>query len=69
MAGEDLTYSEKLARATVMLMIERRGAEQEENLRSELLLARAGFGAGDIADLLGKRPGAVRMAIKRAQTG
>jgi DNA-directed RNA polymerase specialized sigma24 family protein len=68
MPSEDLTYSEKLARAMVMLMIERRGTEQEESLRSELLLTRAGFSAGDIADLLGKQPGAVRMAIKRART-
>jgi DNA-directed RNA polymerase specialized sigma24 family protein len=69
MADEDLTYLEKLARATVMLMIERRGTEHEESLRSELLLARAGFGAAEIADLLGKQTGAVRMAIKRARTG
>ena len=68
MAGEALSYQDKLARATLILLLEQRGSEQEQQQRSELLLAQAGFNAGEIADLLGKQPGAVRMALKRART-
>ena len=41
-------------------------AQPEEREKPEILLARAGFGAREIAQLLGKNPAAVAKSIQRA---
>jgi DNA-directed RNA polymerase specialized sigma24 family protein len=66
-ATTDVTYTDKVARATLILMIEQRSEEQQSQLRNELLLARAGFSAPEIAEILDKQASAVRMALSRAR--
>ena len=57
-----------LARSTKALLLVQLQAQVEPDSREkpEVLLARAGFGAKDIAALLGKNPAAVAKAIQRA---
>ena len=67
MPSDELPYRDKIAKATLMLLLEQRSEEQQRELRAELLLERAGFTFTETADLLGKQPSAVRMAISRAR--
>jgi DNA-directed RNA polymerase specialized sigma24 family protein len=67
--ASDSEYEGKVRKATLMLMLETRSPELEAELRSEVLLERAGFGASEIAELLGKQSGAVRMTLSRARKG
>ena len=50
-----------LLRAVALLLI----ADYEGGERLELLLARAGLGYQEIAELVNKKPDAVRMLLKR----
>jgi hypothetical protein len=65
----DDVATETLLRAILALMIDEREARppHERDVRTEVLLADAGLNAGDIAELTGKQPAAVRMAISRAR--
>lgn len=67
MASDEGT--EVLMRAIITLMVDAREARpaEEREARTEVLLARAGLGASAIAELTGKQPAAVRMAISRAR--
>jgi|1186.fasta_scaffold43281_4 DNA-directed RNA polymerase specialized sigma24 family protein len=65
----DTEYETKVRKATLMLLLEGRGPERETELRSEVLLERAGFGPTEIAELLGKQAGAVRTTLSRARKG
>jgi DNA-directed RNA polymerase specialized sigma24 family protein len=67
--ADERTVPEKTAIATMLLMLEQRTPEQRAAERDELVLQRAGFTAPEIAELLGKQPAAVRMAISRAKRG
>ena len=57
-----------LARSTkALLLVQLQAqAEPEEREKAEVLLARAGFGAREIAQMLGKKPAAVAKSIQRA---
>ncbi len=57
-----------LARSTkALLLVQLQAqAQPEEREKPEVLLARAGFGAREIAQLLGKNPAAVAKSIQRA---
>jgi DNA-directed RNA polymerase specialized sigma24 family protein len=55
----------KYMRALVALQIQALD-KREEPLKPELLLARSGLAAREIAELLGKSPAAVAKAIQRA---
>ncbi len=57
-----------LARSTKALLLVQLQAQgqPEEREKPEVLLARAGFGAREIAQLLGKNPAAVAKSIQRA---
>lgn len=59
----------ELLRAIVALMIDAREARlgQDQETRTEVLLANAGLPVSEIASLMGKQSGAVRMAISRAK--
>lgn len=63
------TFADKTAVATMLLLLEQRTPEQQAAERDELFLLRAGFTQSEIAQLLGKQPAAVRMAISRAKRG
>jgi DNA-directed RNA polymerase specialized sigma24 family protein len=65
--NDDLAYLRKVGAATVLLLLEQRTPENEAGMRAELLLANAGFSVGEIAELVGKQPGAIRMAMSRAR--
>jgi DNA-directed RNA polymerase specialized sigma24 family protein len=65
--AEDSAHSEKVATATLLLMLERREEDQRAALRDEELLSRAGFDINEIATLLDKKPPAVRMSLSRAK--
>lgn len=67
MADEIEPYADKVARATLMMHIEQRSEDQQGQVRNELLLARAGFTAPEIAEILNKQVSAVRMALSRAR--
>lgn len=64
----ELAKNSQLLRAVLQLLIldyERQGSGE----RIELVLAASGLGYQEIADLLGKKPDAVRMLLKRSRTG
>lgn len=59
-----------LLRAMLALMVddrEARAADRPGQIKTEVLLAEAGLGAGQIATLLNKQPGAVRMTLSRTR--
>ncbi|MFL6090449.1 MAG: sigma factor-like helix-turn-helix DNA-binding protein [Aeromicrobium sp.] len=56
-----------LLRALLMLALEQREATQETDRPSTQLLEDAGLDYRQIADLLGKSPDAVRMALSRSR--
>jgi DNA-directed RNA polymerase specialized sigma24 family protein len=61
---------EALLRAMLALMVderEHRAIDRPDQAKTEVLLADAGLGAGDIAPLLNKQPNAVRMSLSRAR--
>lgn len=59
---------ERLLRAMLALMIdEREMRPQEGSRRTEVVLAEAGLGAAEIAELTGKPAGSVRMTLSRAR--
>lgn len=64
---DENAYGAKIRKATLLLLLEARTPENEEECRSEILLDRAGFASNEIAELLGKQPGAVRMTLSRAR--
>jgi DNA-directed RNA polymerase specialized sigma24 family protein len=57
---------EKYLKALVYLQLEARGDESERQ-KTELLLARSGFTAREIAEFLGKSEAAASKAISRAR--
>lgn len=61
--------TESLLRAILALMIDEREARpaEQRKRRTDVLLADAGFGPTQIAELTGKQPAAVRMALSRAR--
>lgn len=63
------SYADKVAKANMLLMLERRSDEQRSEIRDEILLSRAGFEIAEIAEIVGKNAPAVRMAISRAKKG
>lgn len=65
--ADEPSFSEKVASATLMLLLEQRDSEQRDRLRDEELLASAGFDANEIGQLLDKKPSAVRMTLSRAR--
>jgi DNA-directed RNA polymerase specialized sigma24 family protein len=65
--ADERSYNEKIATASLLVTLETRTEEQREALRDEELLDRAGFDAGEIANLLGKNAPAVRMTLSRAR--
>jgi DNA-directed RNA polymerase specialized sigma24 family protein len=59
-----------LLRAILALLVDDReshAADRPGQAKTEVLLADAGLGAGDIAVLLNKKPEAVRKALSRAR--
>ncbi len=61
---------EGLLRAMLALMVDEREARATDRpgqAKTEILLADAGLAASDIATLLNKQPGAVRMTLSRAR--
>lgn len=67
--ADERSFAEKTAVATMLLLLEQRAPEQQAAERDELFLLRVGFTQSEIAELLGKQHGAVRMAISRAKRG
>lgn len=65
--ADSLSYADKVAKANMLLMLQLRSDEQRDEIRDEILLSRAGFDVAEIAEILGKNPPAVRMAISRAK--
>jgi DNA-directed RNA polymerase specialized sigma24 family protein len=61
--------TDTLLKAILALMVDEREARpaSDRERRTEVLLASAGLGASEIAELTGKQPGAVRMALSRAR--
>ncbi len=69
-ATNDSPDAEVLLRAMLALMVderESRAADRPDQAKTELLLADAGLGAGDIATLLNKQPSTVRVTLSRAR--
>jgi DNA-directed RNA polymerase specialized sigma24 family protein len=64
----DETQLSDLAKATKALLLVQLQAQAspDEHEKPEVLLARAGFNAREIADLLGRKHGAIRKSIQRA---
>lgn len=63
-SNNDTQKNARLLQAILFLQLDnyvRQGGAE----KPELLLARAGLGYQDIAELLGKKPDAVRMLLKR----
>ena len=58
-----------LLRALLVLAIDERESRPrpEEGARTEVLLAAAGLGAAEIAQLTGKNPSSVRVTLSRAR--
>jgi len=58
-----------LLRALLVLAIDEREARErtEESARTEVLLAAAGLGAAEIAQLTGKNPSSIRVTLSRAR--
>jgi DNA-directed RNA polymerase specialized sigma24 family protein len=61
--------SEILLKAMLAIMIDERESRppEQRKRRTELVLAEAGLGPAEIAELTGKQPAAVRMALSRAR--
>lgn len=66
-----ITTDAALAGILVLLADQRehRAKDDRDAVKTEVLLARAGVSAGDIAALLGKNTDAVRKTIQRAKGG
>lgn len=62
----ELQKNNRLLRALLTLHMEDYGSKEGAE-RQELVLARAGLGYQDIAEILNKKPDAVRMFLKRNQ--
>lgn len=60
--SQDVAKNERLLKALLALELTRHDPAVEKH---ELLLARVGLGYQDIAEVLGKKPDAVRMLLKR----
>jgi DNA-directed RNA polymerase specialized sigma24 family protein len=58
----------KYSKVLVLLQIQALGSAGQLN-KPEVLLSRAGLTAREIADLLGKNPGAVAKSLQRAGKG
>lgn len=56
----------KHTKALVLLQLQAL-SPQEERLKPEVILARAGYAAREAADLLGKKPAAVAKAMQRGK--
>lgn len=65
----DSESTDQLLRAILALLIDERESRGIEppTQRTEVLLANAGLGATEIAQLTGKQPAAIRMALSRAR--
>jgi DNA-directed RNA polymerase specialized sigma24 family protein len=63
------TETQDLLRALLVLAIDERESRPrpEEAARTEVLLASAGLGSGEIAQLTGKNPSSVRVTLSRAR--
>ena len=61
--------TQTLLRALLLLAIDEREARPPaaEETRTEVLLAAAGFGSAEIAQLTGKNPSSVRVTLSRAR--
>lgn len=62
----ELQRNNRLLQALLALHMEAYGSKEGAE-RQELVLARAGLGYQDIAEILNKKPDAVRMFLKRNQ--
>jgi DNA-directed RNA polymerase specialized sigma24 family protein len=60
---------EILLKAILAIMVDERESRppEQRKRRTELVLADAGLGPAEIAELTGKQPAAVRMALSRAR--
>lgn len=63
------TDTQALLRALLVLAIDERESRSriEEGARTEVLLAAAGLGSAEIAQLTGKNPSSVRVTLSRAR--
>jgi DNA-directed RNA polymerase specialized sigma24 family protein len=67
---DDQNSNELVKYAKALLLLQLQGlSKPDDPVKPELLLARAGLNARDIAELLGKNSGAVAKAIQRAGKG
>lgn len=67
---DDQNTNELLKYTKAMLLLRLQGlSKAEDPIKPEILLARAGLNAREIAQLLGKNSGAVAKAIQRAGKG
>ena len=67
---DDQNSSELVKYTKALLLLQLQGLSKTDDLvKPELLLARAGLNAREIAELLGKNSGAVAKAIQRAGKG
>ncbi len=65
MEEKDATELLKCTKALLLLQLQG-AARPEDRLKPEIVLARAGFSAREIAALVGKNPAAVVKSIQRA---
>jgi DNA-directed RNA polymerase specialized sigma24 family protein len=67
---DDQNSSELVKYTKALLLLQLQGlSKTDDPEKPELLLARAGLSAREIAELLGKKSGAVAKAIQRAGKG
>lgn len=67
---DDQNSSELVKYTKALLLLQLQGlSKTDDPVKPELLLARAGLNAREIAELLGKNSGAVAKAIQRAGKG
>lgn len=67
---DDKNTSELVKYTRALLLLQVQGLDKtDEPIKPEVLMARAGLSAREIAELLGKNSGAVAKAIQRAGKG
>ena len=62
---EEVQKSNRLLKAVLLLSVREYQQQGDSSEKIELLLAASGLGYQDIAEILGKKPDAVRMLLKR----
>jgi hypothetical protein len=66
---DDKAFEDLLKCSRALLLMElRRASKPEDQLKPEVVLARAGFTAREIADMVGKNQAAVAKTIQRGGT-